>query len=236
MPNNFFRFRQFIIHQEKCAMKVGTDSVLLGAWAHGGARVLDIGAGTGVIAIMMAQRFPQALVDAVEIDKEACLQARDNVLHSPFAKQVSVICTPVQLFAAQGKHVGCYDSIVANPPFFENALKAPVEARSKARHNDALPFDQLFKSVVALMKKDGEFSAIIPFDYKARFEEEAALAGLVISRVCAVKTTPAKQPKRYLMAFTFPSAKECEFEEGLLETAPGVRSEWYRKLTEDFYL
>ena len=86
------------------------------------------------------------------------------------------------------------------------------------------------------MKKDGEFSAIIPFDYKARFEEEAALAGLVISRVCAVKTTPTKQPKRYLMAFTFPSAKECEFEEGLLETAPGVRSEWYRKLTEDFYL
>ena len=236
MPNSFFRFRRFVIHQEKCAMKVGTDSVLLGAWAHGGARVLDIGAGTGVIALMMAQRFPQALVDAVEIDQEACCQAEGNVVDSPFARQVSVICSPVQLFASRAENAGCYDAIVSNPPFFENALKAPTEARAKARHNDALPFDQLFKSVVALMKKEGEFSAIIPFDYKSRFEEEAALAGLVISRVCAVKTTPTKQPKRYLMAFTFPTGKDCEFGEGLLETTPGVRSEWYRALTSDFYL
>ena len=217
-------------------MKVGTDSVLLGAWAHGGLRVLDIGTGTGVIALMMAQRFPQAMVDAVEIDQEACQQAERNVVASPFAKQVSVICQSVQQFASHEEHVGCYDAIVANPPFFENALKAPLEARAKARHNDALPFDQLFNSVVALMNKEGEFSAIIPFDYKARFEEEAALAGLVISRVCAVKTTPQKQPKRYLMAFTFPPNKECEFEEGLLETSPGVRSDWYQALTGDFYL
>lgn len=217
-------------------MKVGTDSVLLGAWAHGGTRVLDIGTGTGVIALMMAQRFPQALVDAVEIDPDACSQAKGNVLASPFAKQVSVICSPVQLLASREENVGCYDAIVANPPFFENALKAPMEARAKARHNDALPFDQLFTSVVALMKKEGEFSAIIPFDYKARFEEEAALAGLVVSRVCAVKTTPRKQPKRYLMAFTFPPSRECEFEEGLLETTPGVRSEWYQTLTGEFYL
>lgn len=236
MPNNFFRFRQFVIHQEMCAMKVGTDGVLLGAWARGGSRVLDIGTGTGVIAIMMAQRFPQAMVDAVEIDQKACLQAESNVLDSPFAGRVNVICQTVQHFASCEENVGLYDAIVANPPFFENALKAPLEDRAKARHNNTLPFDQLFRSVVALMKKDGEFSAIIPFDYKVRFEQEAALAGLVISRVCAVKTTPTKQPKRYLMAFAFPNDRECDFQEGLLETQPGVRSEWYRKLTADFYL
>lgn len=236
MPNTFFRFRQFVVHQERCAMKVGTDSVLLGAWARGGSRMLDIGTGTGVIALMMAQRFPLARVDAVEIDQEAFSQAEMNVQASPFAGQVNVVCQSVQLFASRKENAGCYDAIVSNPPFFENALKAPLEARSKARHNDALPFDQLFGAVRVLMKKEGEFSAIIPFDYKVRFEEEAAMAGLVVSRVCAVRTTPRKQPKRYLMAFKFPPHQGCECQEGLLEIQPGVRSEWYQELTSDFYL
>ena len=236
MPNTFFRFRNFVVHQERCAMKVGTDGVLLGAWANGGASILDIGTGTGVVALMMAQRFPKASVHAIDIDDDACRQAEDNVEASPFASQVKVFKGAVQEFATRPGREHAYDAIVANPPFFENALKAPGVARAVARHNDSLPFDQLCHAVTLLMSPQGEFSAIIPFDYKQRLVEEAMKVGLVVTRECGVKTTPQKQPKRFLLAFRKAPCNECEYEEGLLETSPGVRSEWYRRITADFYL
>ena len=217
-------------------MKVGTDAVLLGSWATGGKRILDIGTGTGVVALMMAQRFPQAEVHAIDIEPQACRQAVENVAASPFAGRVQVRCISVQHFAEEACSEGGYDAIVSNPPFFENALKAPEEARMRARHNDTLPYDQLFQAVGKLMTTDGEFSAIIPFNYKERLEEEAARAGMFVSKLCAVRTTPRKPVKRYLMAFKTLPLEECQKEEGLLETAPGVRSEWYRQLTADFYL
>ena len=235
MPNSFFRFRHFVVHQERCAMKVGTDAVLLGAWARGGKRILDIGTGTGVVALMMAQRFPMAQVQAIDIEQDACCQAEENVSASPFSKRVLVRCMSVQQYAEGGDGNGCYDAIVSNPPFFENALKAPGEARMRARHNDSLPYDQLFQAVDKLMAPEGEFTAIIPFDYKQRLEEEAARAGMVVTRLCAVRTTPRKPIKRYLLAFRRMPSQKCQ-EEGLLEIAPGVRSEWYRLLTADFYL
>lgn len=217
-------------------MKVGTDAVLLGAWAGGGKRILDIGTGTGVVALMMAQRFPMAQVHAIDIEQDACLQAEDNVLASPFSQRVLVRCMSVQRYAEEGACLGGYDAIVSNPPFFENALRAPGEARMRARHNDALPYDQLFQAVDKLMAPEGEFTAIIPFDYKQRLEEEAARVGMVVTRLCAVRTTPKKPVKRYLLAFRRLPLQKSHEEEGLLETAPGVRSEWYRGLTADFYL
>ena len=235
MPNTFFRFKKFVVHQEKCAMKVGTDGVLVGAWARGGERILDVGTGTGVVALMMAQRFPNSIVDAIDIDEDACAQARDNVEASPFSQQVRVECVPVQRWAEREDLQGKYDAIVSNPPFFENALKAPEMARNRARHTDSLPFAQLFEAVRKLIKPEGCFSAIIPFDYRDRLLQEAALWGFSVLGVCAVRTTPAKQPKRFLVAFGLHPGK-MEEDEGLLEVSPGVRSEWYRLLTEDFYL
>lgn len=217
-------------------MKVGTDSVLVGAWASGGRRILDVGTGTGVVAMMMAQRFADASVDAVDIDADACLQAASNVAASPFAGRVITWHMPVQQMAANPQLEGAFDSIVSNPPFFENALKAPGRARNIARHTDALPFADLFASVGRLLSREGEVSVIIPFDYRGRLESEASLSGLFLSRVCAVRTTPSKPPKRYLLAFRHLPVDEVEVTEGLLETAPGVRSPWYHSLTADFYL
>ena len=235
MPNTFFRFKKFIVHQEHCAMKVGTDGVLLGAWARGGGRILDIGTGTGLVALMMAQRFPHAQVDAIDIDADACSQAVDNVEASPFAENVKVECLSVQRMAGDERRWTAYDAVVSNPPFFENALKAPALARNRARHNDTLPYDELFAAVRRLISSEGQFSVIIPFDYRGRLEQEAALWGFHLVRRCAIRTTPAKQPKRYLLAFCL-QAGELETSEGVLEVQPGVRSEWYRQLTGDFYL
>ncbi len=236
MPNTFFRFRRFVVHQERCAMKVGTDGVLIGAWARGGERVLDIGTGTGLVALMMAQRYQQARIDAVDIDPECCLQAVENVAGSPFSDRVEVFCSPVQTFANGDGRNGLYDAVVSNPPFFDNALKAPDSSRRMARHTDSLPFSELFKAVSLVMAPMGEFSAIIPFDYRPVFEREAAAAGLFLARSCAVKTTPSKRPKRYLLAFRKQPADTVELDEEVLEVSPGCRSAWYVQLTSDFYL
>lgn len=236
MPNTFFRFRKFIVFQDQCAMKVGTDSVLLGAWARGGHRILDIGTGTGVIALMMAQRFERSVVEAVELDASACVQAEENVARSPFAERVKVVCMPVQQMATIGEYEHCFDAVVCNPPFFENALKAPGKERNMARHTDFLPFSDLFEAVRKLMTPGGMFSVIIPFDFKDRLIEEAAIFGFMPSRICSVKTTPRKTPKRFLMEFRRVRSTDMVMEEGLLETEPGKRSEWYTALTRDFYL
>ena len=236
MPNSFFRFRQFVVCQDRCAMKVGTDSVLLGAWARGGRRILDVGSGTGVIALMMAQRYPQAEVMAVDIDGEACAQAVENVVASPFAGRVDVRCVAVQQLAADVTMQSRFDAIVSNPPFFDNALKAKGESRLIVRHTDTLPFGELFAAVRLLLAPGGVFSAIIPFDYRSKFESEASLAGFCTCGVCGLRTTPSKAVRRYLLSFQVERPEEVMMEEQILEIHHGVRSEWYANLTKDFYL
>lgn len=236
MSTPFFRFQQFIVHHDRCAMKVGTDGVLLGAWARGGKRILDVGTGTGLIALMMAQRYEQATVDAVEIDTEACQQAIDNVAESPFTNRINVICDAVQHFSIESERLKAYDAIVSNPPFFENALKNPDKGRLVARHSDTLPFADLFKAVKKLLSDNGEFSAIIPTEYRGRIEEEALLQGFSLSRICAIKTTPKKPIRRYLLAFRRYPSPHIDEQVEILETQPNVRSEWYENLTKDFYI
>lgn len=235
MPNTFFRFKRFVVWQDRCAMKVGTDGVLLGAWATGGKRILDIGAGTGLIAMMMAQRFPDARVDAVEIDGMAYVQAVENVSQSPFAERIELMNMSIQAFAGAEAHPS-YDAIVSNPPYFENALRNPDAQRMVARHADTLPFAQLFGAVVRLLSDDGVFSAVIPAESKSRFDEEASLCGLFTVRQIGVKTTPRKPVRRYLVAYAKHPAAAVDTHEEVLEVAHGVRSEWYEGLTRDFYL
>ncbi|MBQ7422645.1 MAG: methyltransferase [Prevotella sp.] len=226
-----FRFQQFRILQEHCAMKVGTDGVLLGAWASGGKRLLDIGTGTGLIALMMAQRFPDAHVDAIEIVSEAVKQARENIGASSFADRINV-----QEVAIQKYKVPYYDAIVSNPPFFYNALKNPDLSRRKARHTDTLSYRELFNSVKRLLTDEGEFSAVIPFDCKIAFETEAFLQGFFLSREYAVRTTSRKQPKRFLLAFRKCPLRNIEKREVVMMNADNTRSDWYSELTKDFYL
>ena len=227
-----FSFKQFTIHQDLCGMKVGTDGVLLGAWASGkGLRILDIGTGTGLIALMMAQRFPQSQVTAIDIDTNACQQARENVQASPFFERIRVIESKIQDFKE-----GSYDTIVSNPPFFMDSLKNPDAARLTARHTDELPYQDLFISVKRLLTETGEFSAIIPSDYLERFITESCISGFFVSRRYGIRTVPKKAIKRYLLTFTKRQAEKTDYQEVTLMDKEGKRSQWYQKLTDNFYI
>ena len=216
-------------------MKVGTDGVLLGAWANGGNRILDIGTGTGLIALMMAQRFANAELTAVDIDGDAAMQAKANADTSPFAGRIDVHTAAIQDFQCNDTYK--YDAIVSNPPFFTDSLKNPDAQRSTARHADTLPYRELFKAVKRMLADNGEFSAIIPDNCLTAFTAEAYLAGLAQSRQCAIRTTPRKQPKRYLVAYKHADHKNTmHTDEQCLMNADGTRSEWYAALTHDFYL
>ena len=231
-----FRFRQFSVRHDRCAMKVGTDGVLLGAWAPGGRSILDIGTGTGLIALMMAQRFPEAHVTGIDIDGDAALQARENAAVSPFAPRIEVAHSSLAGFVAAASPPLSFDSIVCNPPFFLHSLKNPDARRSVARHADSLPFADLFRGVAALLAPSGVFSAIVPAEAFEAFTAEASIAGLFVSRLTRVRTTPRKPPKRSLVAFSRLRPDTLAEEECVMSRADGSRSEWYRGLTTEFYL
>ena len=230
MSNSSFQFKQFSVSQERCAMKVGTDGTLLGAWSPGGKCILDIGTGTGLIALMMAQRFSEAEVTGVDIDHDAALQARENVALSPFAERITIVEADIRQYAGQ------FDCIVSIPPFFEDSLLCPDSQRTKARHTVDLTFASLFQAVKSLLSDDGVFSLIVPFNFKNRVLEEAALTGFFLTSDWSVKTTPRKAPKRFLLSFALHPKENVDTGAGILEDAPGQRSEWYRQLTDDFYI
>ena len=182
---------------------------------------------------MMAQRYTDATIDAVEIDHDAALQAYENVSNTEFANRIKIVETAIQHHSTQDK----YDAIVSNPPFFIDSLLNPNAQRSTARHACALKYCELFATVKALLDTDGEFSAIIPTECLQAFIAEAYKAGLAMSRQCVVRTTPRKQPKRHLVAFHHADHKcEREMEEVCLQDIDGSRSEWYAQLTADFYI
>ncbi len=241
MANDYFRFRQFTVWQQHCAMKVGTDGTLLGAWARGGRRILDVGTGTGLIALMMAQRYAEATVTAIDIDAAAVSQARQNAADSPFASRISIRQADVADMALQpsaSTDEGCdssadgdstFDAIVSNPPYFTDSLKSPDRQRTMARHTDTLTYRTLMDCARRLLAPDGELSVVVPADQQSRMESEAALAGLFKSRECSVRTSARKPPKRVLMAFTKHSAP-LERQELTIGTAD------YEQLMHDFYL
>lgn len=235
MANDFFQFKQFTIHQQHCAMKVGTDGTLLGSWASapaGACRILDVGTGTGLIALMMAQRFPEARVTGIDIDTDAVGQASENALESPFKERIMIREGDVtSMEDADG-----FDAIVCNPPFFDRSLTCPDQQRTEARHTVSLTYRQLMESAFRLLKDDGRLSAIIPSDCRSRLESEAHLVGFFISRICSIQTTPKKTPKRYMIEFRKQPVKEIDTECGIIELLPQERSPWYQQLINDFYI
>ena len=235
MSKDSFNFKQFTIRQDRCAMKVGTDGTLLGAWASapsGTCRILDIGTGTGLIALMMAQRFPEAHVTGLDIDGEAVCQARENVSASPFFNRITILEGDIADFQVAES----FDVIVSNPPFFVSSLECPDNQRTQARHTSSLTYETLFKSVNRLLSDTGNFCLIIPSDYRSRIESEAAMEALFVTKVCSIRTTPHKPIKRFLMEFRKHPVDQINMEHGVLETEPMVRSEWYQKYVNDFYI
>lgn len=233
-----FTFKQFHIVDNHTAMKVGTDGVLLGAWAQGGKKILDIGTGTGLIALMMAQRFPLADIDAIEIDKGAFEDAQLNVSQSPFNDRINIIncCLQDYQLCHRTCNEGVYDTIVCNPPYFINSLKNPLLSRTTARHADSLSPQELIYHAKRLLKTKGTLSIIIPYDNKDILEAEAIFNGLSVLKLVNIKTKSSKPAKRCLIEFGKDATKQCEEEEQVLTTDKGTRTEWYQNITQEFYI
>lgn len=236
MPNDSFEFKKFKIRQDKCAMKVGTDAVLLGAWVipNGSMSILDIGTGTGIIALMLAQKSKATIV-AIDIDKDSTEQAKLNVAESSYASQIQVEHISFQDLCSGSTRK--FDLIVSNPPFFVDSLKSTNDGRTIARHNDLLSFEDLLKGVKKLLNEKGKFCLILPKNEALLFRDLAKTKGLYLSKLMRIRTRPEKDSeKRHLMQFEF---KETEFSEStLVIEADSHRNytEEYKKFTQDYYM
>lgn len=233
-----FTFKQFHIIDEHTAMKVGTDGVLLGAWAEGGLKILDIGTGTALIALMMAQRFPSASIDAIEIDEGALEDARFNVMRSPFSDNINILNKSLQDYCpyCETKEEGIYDAIVCNPPYFINSLKNPLQQRTTARHTDTLSHQELIFHSKRLLKANGTLSIIIPSDNKNLLEAEAIFNGLSVHKITYIKTKSSKPAKRCLIELLKNSKTQRIINEEVLTNTDNSRTDWYHNLTKEFYI
>jgi tRNA1Val (adenine37-N6)-methyltransferase len=229
-----FHFKQFSISHDRSTHKVGTDGVLLGAWVNvdGASRILDIGTGSGVVAIMLAQRTsPSAKIDAVEIQESDAKQAEANVKNSPWSEKVSVIHSAIQDFKPDHQ----YDLIVSNPPFFINSWLPPDQSRSKARHSHELSFPDLVANISQLLVPEGKFSVILPFTEGRQFIRLAEGLGFFLSRKMSFRSRQDKPIERLLIEFSR-TAGDVKEEELVLYVKNEEWTEEYRALTRDFYL
>jgi tRNA1Val (adenine37-N6)-methyltransferase len=236
-----FRFKNFGIQQDKCAMKIGTDGVLLGAWANiaQASSILDIGTGTGVLAIMAAQRNTEGNIHAIEIEKEAYLQATKNSLKSPWQERILVIHDSIQNYSNK-PNLHLYDSIISNPPFFDVRTNTQIEnkARSKARSTDSLTFESLLDAVLLLLTPKGNFSLTLPLQEGRFFIELAKEKGFYLRRLTEVIPRVGKTVNRLLIELVlYPTTP--------IEDSLTIRNEGkvyhdytpaYTLLHQDFYL
>ena len=231
-----FEFKNFVVHQDQCAMKIGTDGVLLGAWSpihHNPFSILDIGSGTGILALMLAQRSTAQVIEAIEIDEAAYEQCVFNFEQSPWNDRLFCFHASIQEFVAEMDDQ--YDLIVCNPPFYQEHYKSNDDQRDLARFQDAMPFEHLLYSVSQLLNDNGLFSVIIPRSEEDHFIQIASQFQLFPTKVNRVKGTPSSEPKRCLMEFSF-TVSQPEMSELVIETARHQYTSEYIDLTKDFYL
>lgn len=236
MSSPCFRFKKFEIKQDLCAMKVGTDGVLLGAWTRvdNPGSILDVGTGTGLIALMLAQRtddLSETFIHAVEIDVSASIQAQQNAAESIWAERIKIFNTDYNTFEPGIK----YDIIVSNPPFFRNSLKAPDKFRNQARHDGSLTWEQLITKSSLLLSDKGHFSVIIPAEQENIFTELCWVRGLLLTRRCEIITKTGMKPKRIMLEFSF-CRTVTEHTRLEIETSDNNKSKAYNDLTSGFYL
>lgn len=227
-----FAFKQFALRQDNCGMKVTTDAVMLGAWAEapeGPSRILDIGTGTGLLAMMMAQRYPEARVVGIEVESDAARQAQDNAARSVFADRVTIVEGDVKEYEPEE----LFDAIVCNPPYYqEEASKiSPNRKRKLARQTHTLDFDQLFTAARRLLRSQSSLlSVVIPTDAYGHMVGEAIIHGFHIERIVHLHFSKKKKSKRCLIEFRQSVDSKCITERHLIE------SPWYYQLVNDFYL
>ena len=232
-----FQFKQFSVNQDRCAMKIGTDGVLLGAWTpinSNSISILDIGSGTGIIALMLAQRSNAEQIDALEIDEEAYEQSVDNFENSPWSDRLFCFHAGLDEFIAEPEDE--YDLIISNPPFYTEDYKTDNEQRDLARFADSMPFEDLIEAADLLLSENGIFSVIIPFKEEFSFLALAKDYELYPIKITRVKGTPTSEIKRSLLAFSRFESTNLEIDELIIETARHIYTPEYIALTKDFYL
>lgn len=227
-----FRFKEFAIRQDRCAMKVGMDSMVLGAWAEvaNARRLLDVGAGTGILALMTAQRS-QALITGIELDAAAARQAADNAAASPWAERVRILCAD----ACHWQPDTQYDTIVCNPPYFQKSYLPAGQSRALARHAGELSPERLVARFGVWLLPGGSWQIVIPADLAADWQRAAADQGWHVARRLALQPHPAKPVHRYCLSFSrLPSVVRCE-SLCIRQSPGGVYSEAYRQLTHAYH-
>lgn len=241
--NKPFSFKQFTIEQDRCAMKIGTDGVLLGAWTaiqDNTYNILDIGSGTGIIALMLAQRSIADTIEAIELDGDAFEQCTENFENSPWGDRLFCFHAGFDEFVdeyteEEPDESELYNLIVSNPPFYSEEVTSGNSARDSARQNTSLPFDELLEGVSKLLTKKGSFSTIIPFKEEVNFIEIAKEFNLFPKRITRVKGNPETEIKRSLLELTF-TQTETVIDVLVIEKERHVYTNAYKELTKDFYL
>jgi tRNA1Val (adenine37-N6)-methyltransferase len=234
MSNSYFKFKQFTVRQDKTAMKVGIDSVLLGSWvaASGSEKnVLDVGTGTGLLALMMAQKISGATIVACEIDEYACEQACENISSSAWNDRITVVNTDIRTYTCTDEK---FDLIICNPPYFEKSLKSKNSERNLARHNDCLPFPDLMDCVHRLLRDTGRFALIVPEEKAGQITELAAGKKLFPVRRLNVKPKETKPVNRVILEFSY-TPQPTEEHTLTVRTEDGYSAD-YKLITGDFYL
>ena len=238
MPNNYFQFKQFTVQQDRCAMKVTTDGCLFGGYIAERitdyrlqiANCLDIGAGTGLLSLMLAQKST-AIIDAVEIDEAAYSQAKENFDQSPWKERLNIYNTDILTFSSDKK----YDCIITNPPFFEDDLRSSDVNKNNAKHDTALTLKQLLQVIDLHLKEDGIFFILLPFHRAGYFEKEAALLNFYPAEKLNVRQTPTHDHFRTILSF---SRKEIIVTNGelIIRDADNQYTTEFSALLKDYYL
>ena len=234
---SIFQFKQFAVNQDQCAMKIGTDGVLLGAWAPIDTRpnsILDIGTGTGIIALMLAQRCDAQQIDALEIDENAYEQAVDNFESSPWSDRLFCFHAGLDEFVEEPEDE--YDLIVSNPPFYVEDYRSDNAQRDLARFQEAMPFEDLVEAAALLLSENGVFAVIIPFKEEENFLELAKEYELFPIKITRVKGTHETQIVRSLLAFRRYELAVLTADELVIEINRHEYTDDYIALTKDFYL
>jgi tRNA1Val (adenine37-N6)-methyltransferase len=238
VPNEYFQFKQFRIDQSDCAQKVSTDACLLGAAADltHATRILDLGTGTGLLALMTAQRAPAATIEAIEIDAAAAAQAAANVAGSPWVDRIQV--HPMSLADYAATQPGLFSHIICNPPFFRRSLAPPDAARATARHEgaDSLTFGDIISFAVGHLGPDGTLAVLLPPPEMQQFEREAQAGGLAVQARLTVRHRPGGRVTRCINEFGLRAPAEIRASTLVIQDAAGTYSADFRALLSGFYL
>jgi tRNA1Val (adenine37-N6)-methyltransferase len=235
MGNPYFKFKQFTINQQNTVMKVGVDAVLLGAWANPNqaSKILDIGTGTGLLSLMLAQKTTASIV-AIEIDEDSYLQALENIKASKWASQMKILKTSFQNFVLEKPDQ--YDFIICNPPYFDSTRPSPNEKRSLARHDQTLGLNVLFSGVNQILNAEGSFLMIYQYNRKDQVLSEAAIHGLFPTQILEIKGNENKIPNRVIIEFSR-NNKPYQISQMIVRNAEtNDYTNEYKELTKDYYL